>query len=265
MWAFSLANGQLLFRTPFPAQGQSYLAPTFKDNTVYANGGTYGGLFAYRADTGAARWQAYLEQYDLWTPAVDETYAYAYAGYEFVAIRRTNGAREFSVRNQAFGGGTYSMNSAPVIAAPDTILVVDGVSEHVHDNHLIRYSVAGRNEVWRVKQKFMSNPVVAAGQIYIVNAVGNSVEARDLSTGAVVWAWTPPDASLIVPPGNLILFNLILTNNLVFVSTTTRTFAIDIATHRDVWSTPRTGRLALSSNGVLYIVARTRIDAYDLL
>jgi outer membrane protein assembly factor BamB len=260
MWGFSLSNGQLLFRTPFPAQHQSYLAPTFRDSTVYANGGAYGGLFAYRALTGVARWNANLEQYDLWTPAVDETYAYAYAGYEFVAIRRTDGARELSVRNEAFGGGTYSMNSAPVIAAPDTILVVDGVSDHPHDNHLIRYSVAGRNEVWRVQQRFMSNPVVAAGQIYIVNAVGNSLEARDLSTGAHVWSWTPPNASDIIPDGNLIV-----TDNLVFVSTATGTFAIDIASRRDVWSTPRTGHLALSSNGVLYIVARTRIDAYDLL
>jgi hypothetical protein len=56
-----------------------------------------------------------------------------------------------------------------------------------------------------------------------------------------------------------------VTDNLVFVSTATKTFAIDIGSRRDVWSTPRTGHLALSSNGVLYIVARTRIDAYDLL
>jgi hypothetical protein len=152
LWAFSLSNGQLLFRTPFPAQSQSYLAPTFRDTSVYANGGTYGGLFAYRADTGVARWHAYLEQYDMWTPAIDDTYAYAYAGYEFVAIRRTTGVREFSVRNQAFGSGRSSLNIAPVIAAPDAILVVDGVFDYAHDNHLIRYSVAGRNEVWRVKQ-----------------------------------------------------------------------------------------------------------------
>jgi len=258
--AFSLSTGQLLFRTPFPAQNQSYLAPTFRDSTVYANGGTYGGLYAYRALTGVPRWNADLEQYDTWTPAVDDTYAYAYAGYEFVAIRRTDGAREFSVRNQAFGGGRYSLNMAPVIAAPDAILVVDGVFDYAHDNHLIRYSVANRNEVWRVKQRFMSNPVVAAGQIYVVNAVGNSVEARELSTGASVWSWTPPNASDIIPTGNLIV-----TDNLVFVSTATSTFAIDIASRRHVWSTPRTGHLALSSNGVLYIVARTRIDAYDLL
>jgi outer membrane protein assembly factor BamB len=46
---------------------------------------------------------------------------------------------------------------------------------------------------------------------------------------------------------------VLITDNLVIVSTNLTTYAIDRATHRAVWSYPAAGNLALSRNGVLYI------------
>jgi len=48
--------------------------------------------------------------------------------------------------------------------------------------------------------------------------------------------------------------DVLLTNNLVFLSTNTTIYAIDTTTHQSVWSMPTSGYLALSEYGVLYVV-----------
>ena len=259
MWSFELATGRQVFRTPFASQWEHYLAPTFKDGVVYTNGGYYGGMYAFKGTSGAQRWFAGLAQYDLWSPAVDDTYAYAHTGYEWVALNRATGERAFDVQNNGFNWRGYSLNIAPVIDTPDSIVVVDGVYDYAsqHDNHLIRYSISGRNELWRVNGRFATNPAAAHGNIYVMNAATRALEVFDATNGTRLWAWTTTDD---VPVGNLIV-----TESHVFLRTSTATHAIDIATRQSVWSTPRTGHLALSSNSVLYIVAPSTIDTFDLL
>lgn len=46
---------------------------------------------------------------------------------------------------------------------------------------------------------------------------------------------------------------VLLTNNLAFVSTNLSAYVIDLTTHKAVWSYPTCGNLALSSDGVLYL------------
>jgi len=77
------------------------------------------------------------------------------------------------------------------------------------------------------------------------------VAARSESDGSLLWSWAPQ------PLGSETRFigDVLVTNNLVFVSTNTTTYAISQSTHQPVWSIPVPGRLALSANGVLYVVA----------
>jgi hypothetical protein len=51
------------------------------------------------------------------------------------------------------------------------------------------------------------------------------------------------------------LSEVLLTQNIAFVSTNTAVYGIDITTHQTVWSYPAVGgaRLALSANGILYL------------
>jgi outer membrane protein assembly factor BamB len=258
MWSFELATGQQLFRAPFESQWDSYLAPTFGNGIVYTNGGYYGGLYAFEATSGLTHWFASLAPYHSWSPAVDDTYAHAYTGSEWVAVNRVTGEPLFSVPNGTFNGD-YALNTAPVIDTPDTIVVVDAVQPSVPQlaNHLIRYSISQRNELWHVSGSFASNPATADGRIYVLSTAANGLDVYDASNGAKLWSWGAPEE---IPVGNLIV-----TNNLVFASTATATYAIDVVSHQSVWSTPQAGHLALSSNGVLYIVSSQRIDAYELM
>ena len=209
--------------------------------------------------SGAQQWFAALQQYDLWTPAVDDNYAYAYTGYAFAAIDRRTGERVATIANSSFNWWGYSLNIAPVLPGDGSVVLVDGIFDFgsAHNNHLIRYNADAGSEWWRVDGNFASNPLVASGKVYVLNASSNRLEARDIATGTLLWTWVVAGAQESLPIGNLIL-----TDNLIFLCTTT--YAIDLTTHQTVWSTPRTGDLAMSSNRVLYIVSPGRIDAYNL-
>jgi outer membrane protein assembly factor BamB len=71
------------------------------------------------------------------------------------------------------------------------------------------------------------------------------VEARNEADGALLWIWVPPEGTASGP--------IVVTDNLAFVSTSANTYAIDLASHRQVWSYPAAGSLALSSQGILFI------------
>jgi len=46
---------------------------------------------------------------------------------------------------------------------------------------------------------------------------------------------------------------IIVTRNMLLVSTVANTYAVDLSTHQQVWSYPAGGRLALSAQGILFI------------
>ena len=47
---------------------------------------------------------------------------------------------------------------------------------------------------------------------------------------------------------------VIITRNLAFVSSPTQTLAVDLNSHKVVWTYPAGGSLAISSRGVLYML-----------
>jgi len=52
---------------------------------------------------------------------------------------------------------------------------------------------------WRVDGQFASDPVVDSGKTYVLNTASNQLEARDLATGALLWAWQPAGSSETFP------------------------------------------------------------------
>jgi hypothetical protein len=261
MWSFDIGDGSLEYQTAFESQGEHYLAPVVKSGYVYTDGGYFGGMYRFKERTGALNWFGTLEQYDLWSPVVDDNYAYAYTGYGFYALNLADGSQVFKVNNSSFNWWGYSLNDAPVLPGDGSVLVVDGVFNfgRAHANHLIRYSVSGKNESWRVDGSFVSDPAVANGTLYVINAATNALEARAVSTGALQWSWVPNGTDETV-----VVSNIVLTDNLAFVTTSAATHAVDLSTHQSVWSDAHTGHLALSSNKVLYITSDTAIRAISL-
>jgi hypothetical protein len=87
--------------------------------------------------------------------------------------------------------------------------------------------------------------------LYAVNSSPYRLEARSESDGTLLWSWAPQP----LQSQTRFVGDVLATSNLGFVSTDTTTYAISQSTHQSGWSSPIPGRLALSANGVLYVVA----------
>lgn len=248
MWGFEAGTGTLRFKTPFEAQWEAYLAPTVDAGVVFTNGGYYGGMYAFDAVTGDELYFRQLLQYDEWTPAVDSAYAYAYAGGRLDVMDRFNGQVIASMQDPTYDWLGYSMHTSPVIGSPASVTAVN--VGNVFANALVNFDTVGQAVRWTAPGVYAGTPAYAGGVLFAVNESPFRLEARNEVDGSLIWWWVPQLAG-----ENTFVGDVLVTENLVFVSTNLATYAIDRSSHAPVWSYPKSGRLALSSSGVFYISA----------
>lgn len=222
-----------VFCSSFSAQWERYYAPTIYDNTIYIDGGTYGGMYSFDGSTGQQKWFAGMAQDDNWTPAVDANYAYVYSGHALTVVNRSTGVVAFTINDT---GNSYSDCATIALGThSDALTIVE--------NRLLCFDLQNKNIKWQLARSFTSTAVtVANGVVYIIE--GGRLDAIDELTGSLLWSWTPPSGSLSG--------NVIATNTQVFASTSTATYAISLSSHASTWSYALSGQLALS-NRALYI------------
>ena len=142
---FDAETGEQLFRVPFSAQWERYLAPTVHDGTVYVNGGYFGGMYAFDAFAGQQRWFVGLPQYDQWTPAVSADLAYAYVGSYTPGLYvhdRHYGQSRYFIADPDFDWSGWSMGIAPTV-------LDDGDALGINAGRLIRFDLEGRSILWQ--------------------------------------------------------------------------------------------------------------------
>lgn len=251
MFAFNAATGLLVFKSPMSAQWENYLAPTIGTFGIYTNAGTYGGLYAF-LPSGQQAFFANMDQTDMWTPAVDASGVYAYTGGVLKVLDPQTGAVTHSISDPSFTNYIYAINGSPVVGAAGSVFVANYANSKLNGggigNTLLKFNVNQNSIGWQIPGDYPTTPAYNDGVLYVANERPVRLEARSETDGSLLWSWIPPQAG---DTG----FNseVLLTGNLVFVSTNLATYAIDISTHRTVWSYPLAGKLALSKNGVLYI------------
>jgi outer membrane protein assembly factor BamB len=240
LWGFDPATGTVRFRTSFPSQWERYYAPTLYGDTVYSDGGYYGGALAFNGTNGDLKWSTGLNQYDQWTPAVDDRYVYAYTGdYNpmLSVLNRADGSVALEIPDSGFEWNGWSMDLAPVLGTSGNVLCVQG-------SRLLSFDVANGRIGWEKKGTYVGQVSVANGVIYVFN--NYQVEARRESDGELLWIWIPP-------VGDTLSGTMIVTNNMLFVSSDRKTYGIDLKSHATVWTYDIPGLLALGRNGVLLV------------
>ena len=236
--AYDAETGVLVFRAPHSAQWGRYYAPTIYDGKVYVDGGYYGGMYAFDAYTGEQLWFYGLNQYDEWTPAVDENYAYAYTGSyspNLSVVDRHTGLKVFSIPDPNFDWRGWSMDLAPVLGSQNNVLAI-------HNDRLINFDLEARSISWELTRSFSGQPCVAHGVIYAMDA--GALTAWDEITQAFLWSWEVPSESLTG--------TLIVTDSHVLTRTSDAVYAVDLETHESIWSYPASGHMALGED-VLYL------------
>jgi outer membrane protein assembly factor BamB len=259
MFAFDAGTGAQIFTSPMASQWENYLAPTILNNVVYSDGGRYGGMYAFDTATGLQKFTNFqLGQYDKWTPAVDASFSYTYVGGSLKIVDIQTGLLVASIADPNHSWNGITTWGAPVIGAAGSVFAGNLSSSIFANAIVINFDTVNKTVRWSAVGAYSGNPAYAGGTLFVPNNKPFALEAHAESDGATLWSWTPPSES------TQFVSDVLITNNLLFVSTDTNTYAIDRTTHASVWKYPASGALSLSANGILYIKGTTSIVAINL-
>lgn len=243
-WVFDQATGQLLSKKSMSSQWERYLSPTVYGDTVYTNSGYYGGMSKFSTVTHDLLWATTaLPQYDGWTPAVDGTHAYTFIGGSLYAVKVDDGKTAFTVQDIDDSWSGYT-GTVPVLSGKQSAFIVNG-------GRLVAFDLSAKTRMWSANGTAVGQPAYAKDVLYVLNAGGTVLEAHSPATGAMLWT------SNSLTSGERFR-NLVVTDNLAFVSSDKVTLAIDLSTKQTVWQYALGGDLSISNRGVLYISGQNR-------
>jgi outer membrane protein assembly factor BamB len=161
-----------------------------------------------------------------------------------------------SISDPTYSWNGYTTAGAPVLGGANTIYA--GNLSNKNSNSIVSFDTLNKAVRWSIRGAYSGNPAYAGGALFASNNSPFALEVYNEADGTKLWSWTPP-----VGNGQFVS-DVLVTNNLVFVSTDTNTFAIDRSTHLPVWTYAASGSLALSANGILYIKGTYSIVAINL-
>ncbi|MET0323345.1 MAG: PQQ-binding-like beta-propeller repeat protein [Duganella sp.] len=259
MFAFDASNGNVRFRSRMGSQWDRALPPIVQDSVVYANAGSYGNLYGFSL-TGETLFTNSVTQATLWAPAADAKGVYVYTGDALTVYQPKTGEKLATIRDSAYTSYYATINGAPVIGAKGVYAAIYGYGgTNSSGNALTRFDTDKGFADWRIKGNYGVAPAYAAGVLYAPNGNPLRVEARAEADGVLQWSWTPQ-----LSTENGFYGSPLITKNLLFVSTNRATYAIDLVSHKPVWSFPLAGHLSISQNGVLYIQGTDALVAINL-
>lgn len=237
LYCYKASDGKIIFKSPTSAQWEHYLSPTVFDNHVYVDGGSYGGMYSFDSKTGDKNWFAGLAQYDGWTPAVNAQYAIAYTGGHLNVLDRMTGKVAADIADPNYQWSGYDSGFAPVILNVNDVL-------GIQSGYLTLFDLPNRNTKWSAGPGYIGQPVYDGKFIYASKNGGLMAVDR---TGKLVWSWYQDNEN--------VLGQMLVTENLVFVSTDKKVYAISKKSHEPVWSYEASGTLSIGM-GHLYILDR---------
>lgn len=271
IWAIDATLGTYKYKMPSACQWSAFFAPTVYGGAVL-QATQAGSVNSYSIFTGGTQWSG-VAGADQTTPAADSQHVYQYgvgAGNPALTIfNRFTGDTVASIADpfaSTSSGG--SMFSAPMLGANGKAIVYSGggfsgmaasSSEQYGSRPLVSYDIAANAIAWRTANAYLTHPAIANGVIYVSRNAPATLDALSEVDGHVIWSWTPPVGSTSFHR------NTVVTNNLVFVSTDTSVFAIDLNTHQSVWQYTQPGMLAMSASSILYITTGATISDGNLV
>jgi outer membrane protein assembly factor BamB len=263
MYGFQASDGGLVFNAGMASQFEHYLAPTIGPQGVYTNAGEYGGLYGFDAGGGALFFTP-LAQTSTWTPAVDGTRLYAYTGGALQIIDPVSGIILGSIPDPTFSDFVHEIDGSPVVGAINSVFAANYANAALNGcssgNYLNEFNIDAGTIAWQVVGCFPTTPAYREGVIYIANDNPLRLEARaENDGGSLLWVWSPHQLG-----DERFAAEVLVTENMVFVSTDVATYGVDLVTQNLLFSVPISGRLALSSDGVLYIASSGLLTAINV-
>lgn len=259
-WVHALraSDGLQTYQSQFSTQWADILNPTVRNGKVYVNAGTYGGVvYAFNTAGGGNAWNASGGTYGMNTPAADDDFVYAYNGGTLNVFNAADGSLATSIGPNP-AGVQEDYNATPMLGSTDHVLTLNGTAYGSYVNRqLLDYSVANRAVRWMSNALYSPFPAVAKGVVYAASNETHTLDALDESTGQLLWSWKPFEQA----PYTFIA-NVLVTDNVVFVSTNSRLYAIDLRRRRTTWSVPTPGSVSLSASRMLFVATPSDSSSY---
>jgi outer membrane protein assembly factor BamB len=241
---YSAEDGSLKFKSAFSAQWERYQSPTLYDGTAYINGGYYGGAYAFDLKTGNQDWFVGLEQYDGWTPAINQNHLVVYTGGNLRELDRETGATIQTIQSSSFSWSGWSSI---------TPTLVDNTAYVSAGGNIMSFDLLTGKEGWKLSG-VTSSLAVAQNEAFVIrNGAVNSLNA---TTGAINWLW---EDSAVSNLGN----DIIATDNLLIVSGGAYTYLLDRNSQQLLQRLDQSGQIALANNQ-LYIASNSNLYAYNI-
>jgi len=238
LYSFNASTGAQQFASVFSAQWEDYLAPTPFDDTVYVNAGAFGGLQAFDLSSGTSLWFTELPQFDSWTPAVNADWVTGYMDGALHLLDRHSGSVLGSITDPDYSWHGYDVEYAPVLTSQGNAIVAE-------QGRLLNFNLNQMTLDWQLSEEFSAQPAYADGTVYAINN-GSSVQAIAATDQRILWQWDAPTNATGA---------IIVTRNLILISTATTTHALDRASGAEHWQFNSGGHLLLGSDHVLYILS----------
>ena len=258
MHSFDAASGTLEWKSPFQAQWPHFLAPTVDAGLVATAGGYYGGVYGFSSRTGGLAGSSFaMPMDDMFTPAIDDQSMYVYATNALYIIDRHTFATSSIADPAPTSTCCYSYIGAPMLSlARQRVVALSGdnfsglasaSTGGYYQRAVVSFDLVAKTLEWRSSSLYITQPALAHGLVFAGGNTPVELDALDETSGTQLWKWVPQDNS------SQFCRNVIVTDSHVFVSTDRGIHAIDLSTHKTVWSFPVAGEMALSANGTLLI------------
>lgn len=240
-------------RSLFAAQWSTFLPPVPYKDGLYMSAGYYGSVVYGFDYTTRTAWGTETKG-SIWdgeTPAVDDDTVYYYSGKALEMIDRRTGDIRASLADPFFQNSFYSYYGAPILGSMGNVMAYSSQRSASTPSILVNWSITNKSYVWRSANTYSTAPAVGGGRIYLSRSNPGELNALDEATGRLLWGWAPPIEERMIG-------NTIVTDNLVFVSTTKAIYAIPVqgSTHTPVWSAPGGGEMALAADGTLIVTGQ---------
>jgi outer membrane protein assembly factor BamB len=237
MFALDAATGALIWSVPFDSQWETFWAPLVVGETLYANGGTYGGLYAWDRTTGAQLFHSdVLPDGDEWSPAWDGEHVLSFVEIDLSFHDPVTGVVD-RVTTMRGPRTASSMRSMPVVDEGRAFVIVPP--------ELSAIDLASGVAEWSPRDDFAGTAAASNGQVYVVRE--GSLYMRDAATGRLGWRFDG-DGMLHSPA--------VLTSDYAYVSSDSAVYALARATGALEWNADVGGRLSIGE-GHLVVAGET--------
>lgn len=240
-------------RALFASQWSTFLQPVPYKDGLYMSAGYYGSVVYGFDYTTRTAWGTETKG-NVWdgeTPAVDDGTVYYYSGKALEMIDRQTGEIQASLTDPFFQNSFYSYYGAPILGSMGNVMAYSSQRSATTPSVLVNWSIANKAYAWRSANTYSTAPAVGSGRIYLSRSNPGELNVLDEATGRLLWGWAPPIEERMIG-------NTILTDTLVFVSTTKAIYAIPVqgSTHTPVWSAAGGGEMALTPDGTLIVTGQ---------